>query len=283
MNNIILNNNVKIPNIGFGVFRIKDGEEVENSVKWALESGYRLIDTAMIYKNEEGVGNAIKSSGIPREEIFITTKLWNIDQGYENAKKAIDLSLEKLGLSYVDLYLIHWPTASEDLNESLDKREDAWKAMEEIYSSGKAKAIGVSNYTITHLEEMKKYTTISPMVNQFEFHPFLYQKELVEYCKEHNIIVEAHSPLAPIADVKSLEHRNEKISEIAQKHNKSEAQILIRWCVEHNVIPISKSIHKERIQENINIFDFKLDEEDMKILNNMNLDLHVRRDPANLK
>ncbi len=283
MDKITLNNGIKIPNIGFGVFRIQDGEEVENSIKWALDAGYRLIDAAMIYKNEEGVGIAIKNSGIPREEIFITTKLWNTDQGYENALKAIDVSLDKLGLSYVDLYLIHWPTASEDLNESLDKREETWKAMEEIYKAGKAKAIGVSNYTITHLEQMKKYAQIQPSVNQFEFHPFLYQKELVEYCKEHTIVVEAHSPLAPIADVKAVEHKNEGIDKIAEKYGKSKAQVLIRWSIEQGVIPIPKSIHKDRIEENINVFDFKLDEEDMNALNTMNVNLHVRRDPTNLK
>ena len=283
MDKITLNNDIKIPNIGFGVFRIQDGEEVENSIKWALDAGYRLIDAAMIYKNEEGVGRAIKNSGIPREEIFVTTKLWNTDQGYENALKAIDVSLDKLGLSYVDLYLIHWPTASEDLNESLDKREETWKAMEEIYKAGKAKAIGVSNYTITHLEQMKEYAQIQPSVNQFEFHPFLNQKELVKYCKEHTITVEAHSPLAPIADVKAVEHRNEGIDKIAEKHGKSKAQVLIRWSIEQGVIPIPKSIHKDRIEENIHVFDFKLDAEDMNILNNMNVNLHVRRDPANLK
>lgn len=288
MENIILNNGVKIPKIGFGVFRVEDGEEVVSSVKWAIESGYRHIDTAMIYKNEDGVGKAIRESGISREEIFITTKLWNIDQGYESTLKAIDLSLEKLGLSYVDLYLVHWPTASADSDESgttylsIDKRQDTWKAMEEIYKSGKAKAIGVSNYTIKHLEEMKSYATILPMVNQFEFHPFLYQKELLEYCKENNIVVEAHSPLAPIADPKSKEYENPNIEEIAKKYNKTRVQVLLRWSVQHEVIPLPKSVHKERIIENIGIFDFKLDDEDMNSLDNMNINLRVRRDPTNL-
>lgn len=283
MEKITLNNGIKIPNVGFGVFRVQDDEEVENSVKWALEAGYRLIDTAMIYKNEEGVGRAIKNSGIPREEIFVTTKLWNTDQGYDSTLKAIDTSLDKLGLSYVDLYLIHWPTASEDLNESIDKREETWKAMEQIYKAGKAKAIGVSNYTITHLEQMKKYAQIQPSVNQFEFHPFLYQKQLLKYCKEHDIVVEAHSPLAPIADVKAVEYMNEGIDKIARKHGKTKAQVLIRWSIEQGVIPVVKSIHKVRIEENINVFDFKLDEEDTNVLNNMNVDLHVRRDPTNFK
>lgn len=283
MEKITLNNGIKIPNIGFGVFRVQDGEEVVSSVKWALEAGYRHIDTAMIYKNEDGVGRAIKESGIPREEIFVTTKLWNTDQGYESTLSAIDASLERLGLSYVDLYLIHWPTASDDLDVSLDKRADTWKAMEEIYKSGKAKAIGVSNYIITHLKEMKNYATIPPMVNQFEFHPFLYQKELLEYCKANNIVVEAHSPLAPIADPKTADFRNENIDKISERIGKTKAQVLLRWSIQHGAIPLPKSIHKERIIENLNIFDFELDEEAMNTLDNMNINLHVRRDPTKLK
>jgi diketogulonate reductase-like aldo/keto reductase len=278
MEKIILNNGTKIPPIGFGVFRVPEGEEVMNAVTLALKAGYRLIDTAMMYKNEEGVGKAIKNSGIPREEIFVTTKLWNTDQGYESTLKAIDTSLGKLGLTYVDLYLIHWPTANADLNVSENKREETWKAMEEIYKSGKVKAIGVSNYTITHLEEMKKYLTIIPAVNQVEFHPFLYQKELLQYCKENSITLQAHSPLA---DGKSNE--NEKVSNIAKKYNKSNSQIMIRWGIQHEAIPIPKSVHKERIEENINVFDFKLTDEEMETLNSLNINLHVRRDPTKLK
>ena len=280
---ITLNNGIQIPVIGFGVFRIADGDEVERSVLCALKAGYRHIDAALIYKNEKGVGKAIQESGITREELFITTKLWNSDQGYENALKAIDVSLQNLGLSYIDLYLIHWPTASEDLNESMDKREETWKAMEEIYKSGKVKAIGVSNFTITHLEEMKKYATVLPIVNQVEFHPFLYQKELLAYCKKHNIVVEAHSPLAPIADEKSIPYRNDTIDVIAQKYGKSGAQLLIRWSIQHGIIPLPKSTHEERILENINVFDFTIKDEDMEKLNSMNINLHVRRDPTNLK
>lgn len=269
-----------MPVIGFGVFRVADGDEVINAVKWALGTGYRLIDTAMIYKNEEGVGKAIKESDISREEIFVTTKLWNTDQGYDNALKAIDVSLTKLGLSYVDLYLIHWPTASGDLEGgiSINKREETWKAMEEIYKSGKAKAIGVSNYTITHLEEMKKYAKILPAVNQVEFHPFLYQEELLNYCKESNITLEAHSPFA--------EHKlseNEKVNNIAKKYGKSNSQILLRWSIQHGVIPIPKSVHKERIHENIQVFDFEISDEDVRILDALNINLHVRSDPTNLK
>jgi diketogulonate reductase-like aldo/keto reductase len=277
---IVLNNGVEMPVIGFGVFRVPEGEATVSWVEWALHAGYRLIDTAMMYKNEEGVGKAIKDSGIPREEIFITTKLWNADHGYESTLKAIDASLTKLGLEHVDLYLIHWPTASENLREgiSINKREETWRAMEEIYNTRKAKAIGVSNYTITHLEEMKKYAKIPPAVNQVEFHPFLYQKELLKYCKENNIALEAHSPLA---DGKSSE--NKIVNSIAKKYNKSNSQILIRWSMQHGVVPIPKSIHKERIEENIQVFDFELSNDDMAIIDSLNINLYVRADPTNLK
>ena len=276
---IILNNGTQIPVIGFGVFRIPEGQEVINAVKWALEAGYRHIDAAMIYKNEEGVGKAIKESGIPREEIFITTKLWNTDQGYESAFKAIDSSLSKLGLSYVDLYLVHWPTAGDaSKGESINKREETWRAMEEIYKSGKAKAVGVSNYTIRHLEEMKQYAKIPPAVNQVEFHPFLYQEELLNYCKQNNIAFEAHSPL-----VHGEHLDNEIIKSLTTKYSKSGTQILLRWSLQHGCIPLPKSVHQERIQENIKVFDFELSEEDMKVLNGLNQNLHLRSDPTNLK
>ena len=277
---IVLNNQTKMPVIGFGVFRMAEGDEVENAVKWAFGAGYRMIDTAMIYKNEEGVGRAIRESEIKREELFITTKLWNTDQGYENVFKAMDLSLSKLGLDYVDLYLIHWPTASGDRVKftSIDKREETWRAMEEIYKSGKAKVIGVSNYTINHLEEMKKYAKIPPAVNQVEFHPFLYQEELLGYCKQNNIVLQAHSPLA-----KNRGNENEAVKSIAKKYDKSPTQIFIRWSLQHGCVPIPKSTHKERIEENINVFDFEISSEDIEMLDGLNINLRVRADPTNLK
>jgi diketogulonate reductase-like aldo/keto reductase len=274
---IILNNGTQMPVVGFGTYKSKDGEEVSNAVKWALQAGYRLIDTAMIYKNEEGVGKGIKESGIPREEIFVTTKLWNADQGYESALLAIDESLKKLDLSYVDLYLVHWPTASVDESETNNKREETWKAMEEIYKSGKAKAIGVSNYTIKHLEEMKKYATIMPVVNQVEFHPFLYQEELLNYCKQNNIVLNAYRPLTNGQKID-----NEIIKNIAKKYNKSNIQILIRWSMQHGCIPIPKSIYKERIEENIKVFDFELSVEDMKALDALNENIRFSPDPNKL-
>ncbi|OGI90801.1 glyoxal reductase [Candidatus Nomurabacteria bacterium RIFCSPLOWO2_01_FULL_40_15] len=274
---IILNNGLKMPIIGFGTYKITEGEDIEHAVKSALDVGYRLIDTAKIYRNEEGVGRAIKESGIKREEIFITTKLWNPDQGYESALRAIDESLAKLGLSYVDLYLVHWPTASEDVSVSLNKREETWRAMEEIYKSGKAKAVGVSNYTITHLEEMKKYATILPAVNQVEFHPFLYQEELLNYCQQNDIILNAYRP---ITNGKKL--NNKIIEDIAKKHDKSSAQVLLRWSLQHGCIAIPKSVHKNHIKENLNIFDFELSREDMEKLDTLNENLHLSPDPNNI-
>jgi diketogulonate reductase-like aldo/keto reductase len=277
---VVLNNGVQMPVIGFGVFRLAEGEEVYNAVKNALSVGYRLIDTASQYKNEEGVGRAIRESGIPREEIFVTTKLWNTDQGYESALRAIDVSLGKLGLDYVDLYLVHWPTATGELRkgESINRREETWRAMEEIYKSGKAKAIGVSNYMINHLEEMKKYQTIPPAVNQFEFHPFLYLAELLSYCKQNNIAVEAHSPFF---DLKGAD--NEVIQKIAQKYGKTWAQVVLRWSIEHGAVPIPKSAHLKHMKENLEVFDFEISSEDMQALNKLSQNFHARVDPTNFK
>ncbi|MCR4281093.1 MAG: aldo/keto reductase [Candidatus Kaiserbacteria bacterium] len=273
-----LNNGIKIPVIGIGTYRVEDGEPVINEIKCALEAGYRLIDTAAAYKNEEGVGRAIVESGIPREKLFITTKLEDIDEGYESTLRAIDVSLAKLGLSYVDLYLIHWPTASANHKISINKREETWKAMEEICKSGKAKAIGVANYAIAHLKEMKEYAHILPVMDQVEFHPFLYQKDLLEYCKENGIVLQAHSPLAS-----GNVSRSELITDIAKKYHKNNAQVLIRWSLQHGAFPIPKSIHKERIEENIHVFDFGLSEEDMKKLDGLNANLHFRSNPENLE
>ncbi|KKQ87436.1 MAG: hypothetical protein UT09_C0016G0004 [Parcubacteria group bacterium GW2011_GWF2_38_8] len=267
-----------MPVIGLGTYRAEDGEEMVKAVKWALRAGYRLIDTASQYGNEEGVGEGIRESGLKREEIFITTKLWNTDQGHNNALRAIDASFKKLGLDYVDLYLIHWPTADGEGVASINKREETWKAMEEIYKSGKAKAIGVSNYTIAHLEEMKKYVKVMPAVNQVEFHPFLYQEELLNYCKENGIQFEAYRPLT-----KGEKINDKTITEVAKKYGKTNAQILLRWSLQHGCITIPKSVHKERIEENINIFDFELKEEDMSRLDGLNENLRLCWDPTNLK
>lgn len=263
-----LNNGINIPTLGLGTWKAKEGNEVEKAVLWALQSGYRLIDTAKIYGNEEGVGEAIAQSGIPRKQIFVTTKLWNVDQGYKEALLAIDESLARLGMDYVDLYLIHWPFTNRTSGEN--KRAETWKAMEEIYKAGKAKAIGVSNYTIEHLEEIQTYAAVTPAVNQVEFHPFLYQKELMGYCQNNNIALEAYCPL-------SQGHRlqNEQILQIAQGHKKTSAQVMLRWSIQHGNIVIPKSIHKERIEKNLQIFDFELSGKEMGILDGLNVNYRI--------
>lgn len=272
---IRLNNGSEIPVIGLGTYKTEDGDEVQRAVEWALEAGYRMIDTAAVYGNEKGVGHAIKSSGIPREELFVTTKLANRDQGYDLALSAIDVSLARLGLDTVDLYLVHWPSASEDRSETINKRAETWRAMEKLYNSGKAKAIGVSNYCVWHLEEMKGYAHIPPMVNQVEFHPFLYQKELLDYCTNNRIILEAYSPL-----VKARKMENGVLGRIAEKYGKSIAQVLIRWSLQKGCVVIPKSVRKERITENISVFDFELADEDMEAIDTLHSNDRQAWDPT---
>ena len=267
---IKLNNNIEIPRFGLGVYLSKPGKKTFDAVIWALEAGYRHIDTAKAYKNEGDVGKAVKESGIKREEIFVTTKLWNEDQGFESALKAFDNSLDDLGFDYVDLYLIHWPVEK--------KRRESWRALEKIYSEGRAKSIGVSNYTIKHLKEMDNYAEIKPVINQVEFHPFLYQKDLLDYCRIKEIQLEAYSPLAR---AEKLDDPN--IQTIARNYSKSTAQLLIRWSIQHNLVVIPKSVHKERIIENSRVFDFEISEEDMEKLDSLNEDIRIAWDPTNVE
>ncbi|MFN3694614.1 MAG: aldo/keto reductase [Ignavibacterium sp.] len=265
-----LNNGYGMPYFGLGVYKAAPGRETIEAVSYALEVGYRLIDTAAVYGNEKEVGIAVAQSGIPREEIFITTKLWNDDHGYDSALKAFDESLKRLQLDYVDLYLIHWPVPG--------MRKESWKALEKIYVDGRCKAIGVSNYMIKHLEEMKEYAEIIPVVNQVEFSPFLYQKELLEYCRSNKIEVEAYSPLA-----RMKKKDNPVVNSIAKKYNKTHAQILIRWCLEHKLIFIPKSSDKKRIKENAEVFDFQLSKEDMQQLDSLNENFRVSWDPSEIE
>lgn len=262
-----LANGIEMPRLGLGVWRVEENDAT-NSVKWAIENGYHLIDTAAVYKNEKGVGEGIRQSGIKREDLFVTTKLWNADQGYESALKAFDASLERLGLDYVDLYLIHWPVEG--------KFNDSWRAMEEIYESGRAKAIGVSNFHQHHIEKLMTTAKIKPMVDQIELHPTFTQEPLREYLAQEGIAVEAWSPLG---QGKILE--NSTLVEIGQKHNKSAAQVIIRWHLQSDIIVIPKSVHEERIKENFDVFDFELSSEEMKQIDGLNINERLGGDPDN--
>lgn len=260
MQTVKLNTGDDMPAIGFGTWQIENGPLATESTLEALWVGYRLIDTAKIYGNEESVGRAIANCGIKREEIFVTTKLWNDDQGYDSGLEAFDASLEKLGLEYLDLYLIHWPFA--------ESRHPSWDALEHLYKTAKAKAVGVSNYEISHLEELQKHSQLIPAVNQIKFHPFNYrqQKQLLEYCKDKGIVVEAYSPLARAQDMD-----NPVLTEIAQANKKSVAQIMIRWCIQKGTVPLPKSKTKERIKENFDVFGFELSSGDMAAIDALSL------------
>lgn len=253
---ITLNNGVCLPLIGLGVFKM-DSAQTQKAVEWALGQGYRLIDTAAVYGNEEAVGRAIAQSSISRQELFITTKVWNTNQGYTAAKQACDKSLQRLGLDYVDCYLIHWPVPGSRL--------DTWRALEELYAEGKCRSIGVSNYTIHHLDELLSASQIVPVLNQVEFSPFLYQKELLEYCHAHGIQLQAYAPLT-----RGTRLNDRCIVEIAQKYNRTCAQVLLRWALQHKVAVIPKSTHSERIRENADIFSFELSTQDMLTLDACN-------------
>ncbi|BDG43430.1 aldo/keto reductase [Geobacillus sp. 44B] len=254
MQTVTLNNGVKMPILGFGVYQITDLDVCEQCVYDALMTGYRLIDTAAAYQNEEAVGRAIKRSGVPREEIFVTTKLWIQDAGYESTKKAFAKSLERLQLDYLDLYLIHQPFG--DVYGS-------WRAMEELYREGKIRAIGVSNFQMDRLVDLIIHNEVVPAVNQIETHPFCQQIESAKLMKEYNVQIESW---APFAEGRNNIFQNEVLVSIAQKYNKSVAQVILRWLTQRGIVAIPKSVHKERIVENFNIFDFALSQEDMEMI-----------------
>jgi diketogulonate reductase-like aldo/keto reductase len=264
----ILANGVKMPYLGLGVFKSRDGSEVIDAVTFALEAGYRHIDTASIYQNEKGVGTAIKNYPINRKDVFITSKVWNADQGYESTIKAFNASLEKLGTDYLDLYLVHWPVKG--------KYKETYRALETLYGEGKVKAIGVSNFLTHHIEDLLGEAKIVPMVNQIEFHPYLIQPNLLDACKKNNILVEAWSPLmqGQIFSIKELQI-------IAAKYKKSIAQVTLRWNLQKGIITIPKSAKKDRIIENGNIFDFIISEEDMKIIDSLDRNQRIGADPDN--
>lgn len=254
MQTVILNNGVKMPIIGFGVYQIADPEECENAVYEALTAGYRLIDTAAGYLNEEAVGRAIKRSGVPREELFITTKLWVQDAGYESAKLAFAKSLKRLQLDYLDLYLIHQPFGDY---------YGAWRAMEELYREGQIKAIGVSNFLPDRLMDLIVHNDIVPAVNQVETHPFYQQLESAAFMKEQGV---QHQSWAPFAEGQGNMFGNEVLASIGNKHHKSVAQVVLRWLVQRDIVVIPKSVRKDRIAENIDIFDFELSADDMELI-----------------
>jgi len=260
-----LNNGLQMPLLGLGAYDML-GRECELAVLDALEIGYRLIDTASMYHNETEVGNAVAQSDISREEIFITTKVNNADQGFNTTLKAFDASLKKLQLDYVDLYLVHWPIKG--------KRKDTWKALEKIYESGRAKAIGVANYLVPFLDELRTYGSIMPAVNQVEFSPYLYLKDLLDRCRKDKIQLQAYSPL-----IRGKKLNDPRLIQLAKKYGKSPAQMILRWNIELGVSPIPKSSNPQRLQENFDLFDFRIEPADMKIMNGLNENFRIVDDP----
>jgi diketogulonate reductase-like aldo/keto reductase len=268
---VTLNNGITMPQLGLGVWQAKDGAEVEAAVTAAIDAGYRLIDTAAVYGNEAGVGRAVGGSVVPREELFITTKLWNADQGYEQTLEAFDKSLKRLGLDYIDLYLIHWPVPAKDTYL------ETWRAFEKLYSDGKVKAIGVSNFTPEYLERLLAESTVAPAVNQIELHPRFNQAATREFCHAHGIAVESYSPLG--GSTSNLVN-DQTLSEIGKTYGKTAAQVILRWHLQQGLIVIPKSVRPERIAQNFAVFDFELSEDDMKKIDDLNTDERVGADPV---
>ncbi|MGF1637689.1 MAG: aldo/keto reductase [Cyclobacteriaceae bacterium] len=263
-----LHNDIEMPYLGLGVFKAKEGDEVKEAIKHALHMGYRHIDTASVYKNEVGVGQAVKESGTKREEIFITTKVWNDSQGYDPTLRALDESLKRLDMTYVDLYLVHWPVKG--------KYKETWRALEQLYKQGKVKAIGVSNFLIHHLEDLLPSCEIVPMVNQIEYHPYLTQPKLIKYCLANKIRPTAWSPLMQghITEVELLKN-------MAAKHGKTPAHIALRWNLQKGVITIPKSVNPQRINANADLFDFELSDEEVAQIDGLNQGKRFGADPDN--
>ena len=264
---VTLNNGVKMPMLGFGTFKVPDGETTIQLVQTALNLGYRHIDTAAIYQNERGVGEGIRQGSINRKDIFVTSKVWNSDQGYDSTLRAFDASMQRLGFDYLDLYLIHWP---KPLNR------ETWRAMEKLYREKRIRAIGVSNFHIHHLEDLFVSCEIKPAVNQIEFHPRLVQQPLLDFCKKHQMQFEAWSPLmqGKIFDIPLLK-------ELSVKYERSISQIVLRWNIQMGVVTIPKSVRSERIKENLDIFDFEIGEEDMHLITALDKNQRVGADPDN--
>jgi diketogulonate reductase-like aldo/keto reductase len=264
-----LSNGVEIPVLGLGVYQSRPGQETRAAVASALALGYRHVDTARVYGNEADVGRALTASGLPRKDVFLTTKLWNDDHGYDATLRACDASLRRLGVEQLDLYLVHWPVQG--------LRGETWRAMERLLADGKARAIGVSNYTIRHLEELLAGARVPPSVNQVELHPFLLQRELLAFCSAHRIQVEAYAPL-----VKARRMSHPVLKRVAEKHRKTPAQVLVRWSLEHRLVVIPKSVKPERIRENADVFGFALDAEDLAALDGLDAGFRTSWDPTDV-
>jgi methylglyoxal/glyoxal reductase len=256
---VLTSQGLELPRLGLGVFQTPAGEVTRKAVRWALDTGYRLIDTAAMYGNEEDVGEAVRASGVPRDDVVVTTKLWFTDHGFEPAQAAARRSQAKLGLGPIDLYLIHWPRAS-----SPEERLGSWRALEKLRKDGVVRAIGVSNYAIRHLEELREHAEVAPSVNQVEFHPFVFDPELVQYAERHRIVLEAYSPLTR---ARKLDDRT--VAEVAAAHHKSPAQVLVRWGLQHGIVELPKSVREERIRENADVFDFSLSPAEMGALDQL--------------
>jgi len=262
---ITLNNGIEMPLLGLGVYDVYN-REAEQAVARALETGYRLIDTAAVYRNETEVGNAVRQSGIPRNELFITTKVWNSEQGYDKTLRAFEASQRRLNCEYIDLYLVHWPVK--------ETRKETWKALETLYNENRVRAIGVSNYLLPFLNELVSYAGITPAVNQVEFSPYLYLKDLLEECRRRGIVLQAYSPL-----VRGQRMNDPKLLKISAKYSKTPAQVMLRWMLQHGVSAIPKSANPERIKENFDVFDFELSTGDMSFIDTFNEDFRVVDDP----
>jgi diketogulonate reductase-like aldo/keto reductase len=263
-----LNNGIQMPLLGLGVYDMYQ-QEAEQAVSWALETGYRLIDTAAMYNNETEIGNAIRQSLVQRSDIFVTTKVHNDDQGFDPTLRAFDKSLQNLRIDYIDLYLVHWPIRAT--------RKETWLALEKLYSEGRVKAIGVANYLIPFLDELQTYNSIVPAVNQVELSPYLFDKDLVEVCQNRQIQLQAYTPL-----VRGLRMNDPKLLAIATQYSKTPAQIILRWAIQHGISSIPKSANLKRLQENFNIFDFHISPENMSFLDGFNENLRVVEDPMDL-
>ncbi len=263
-----LSNGVEMPQLGLGVWRMSDGNEVENAVRWAIEAGYKHIDTAKVYENEVGVGQAIRDTGISRDEVFVTTKVWNSDQGYDSTLRAYDKSMELLGFEYADLYLVHWPVKG--------KYKESWRALETLYNEGRVKAIGVSNFLVHHLQDVLDGASIVPMVNQVEFHPRLQQPELQAFCQANGVQLEAWSPIMKgrVVDIPEL-------IEIGSRHGKNAVHVTLRWLYQKGIVAIPKSSRQERIVSNVQIFDFELSDDEMNTIDNLDQHTRVGPDPDN--